>query len=320
MKTNQVISGALFILVGLYFLASNFGLVDLSMRDISPYWPLLIILAGILVLVDPAKKFTNIGTVFALILAVPLAIHSSTIKVTESVSAYEWNSEDENEEEIESDKQEPSVEKLNNQIYSVELKPTTQKAKLEFKSGLAGFELAETSSYLFESDVTSRARVMKLSEEVKGNEQMIQFSDNSSKKWSKKFDSSDENIVLKLNKKPVWDIDLSLGLGELDFDFSDYQVEKLQVDSGLASLKLRFGDKLNKSEIKVNSGLAEVKIEVPERVGCEIKTSGALNGTTFPGFEQIDNKKWRSVGYDKSTAKISIQLEGGLSDLSVTRY
>ena len=109
-------------------------------------------------------------------------------------------------------------------------------------------------------------------------------------------------------------------MGELDFDFSDYRVEKLNVDSGLASLKLRLGSKAPNSEIEVQSGLAEIKIEVPENVGCEIKTSGALNGTTFPGFEQINSKQWRSIGYDKATNKMNIRLQGGLSDLSVSRY
>ena len=318
MKTNQVISGALFILLGLYFLASNFGLVDLSLDDVSPYWPLLIILAGVLVLVDPAKRLMNPGTILVLVLTIPLAIYSSTMKVADSISTFEWNEEDQEASEQEEEKTPKG--KLNSQIYSVELQPTTKKARLVFKSGLAGFQLAETTSFLFESDVTSRARVMKLSEEIKGDEQIVQFSDNSSKKWSKKFDSSDENIVLKLNKKPVWDIDLSLGLGELDFDFSDYRVEKLNVDSGLASLKLRLGSKAPNSEIEVQSGLAEIKIEVPENVGCEIKTSGALNGTTFPGFEQINSKQWRSIGYDKATNKMNIRLQGGLSDLSVIRY
>ena len=70
----------------------------------------------------------------------------------------------------------------------------------------------------------------------------------------------------------------------------------------------------------MNSGLAEIKLEVPEQVGCEITIKGALNGKSFPGFEQIDDKKWRSVGYEKATNKIRIKLEGGLSDLSVTRY
>ncbi|MFN3589237.1 MAG: LiaI-LiaF-like domain-containing protein [Spirosomataceae bacterium] len=319
MKTNQIVSGVLFILLGLYFLASNFGLVDVSLRDISPYWPLLIVLAGVLVLVDPAKRLMNPSTIVVLVLAIPLAIHSSTVKVSESISSFEW-SDEEDYENFEEEREQPSDTKLNNQVYSVELQPTTKKAKLAFKSGLAGFQLAETSTFLFESDVTSRARVMKLSEEVKEDEQVIQFSDNSSKKWSRKLDSSNENIVLKLNKKPIWDIDLSLGLGELDFDFSDYRVEKLNVESGLASLKLRLGNKVQNSEIEVKSGLAEIKIEVPENVGCEIKTSGALNGTTFPGFEQIDSKKWRSIGYDKATNKMSVRLEGGLSDLSVSRY
>lgn len=317
MKTNQVISGSLFILAGLYFLASNFGLIDVEMRDISPFWPLLIVLAGVLVLVNPAKKLMNTGTVFALILAVPLAIHSFTVDVTDSLSSEDWEQE---EEEMEENRGEIPNDSPKSQVYSVDLQATTKKAKLEFKSGLAGFRLEETSDKLFESDVTSRARVMKLSEEVKGDQQIVQFSDNSSKKWSKKFDSSDENIILKLNKKPVWDIDLSVGLGELDFDFSAYKLQKLKVDSGLASLSLRFGDKVSESEIEVNSGLAEIKLEVPEQVGCEITIKGALNGKSFPGFEQIDDKKWRSVGYEKATNKIRIKLEGGLSDLSVTRY
>ena len=123
-----------------------------------------------------------------------------------------------------------------------------------------------------------------------------------------------------MNEKPVWSIDLGIGAGKGDFDFSNYKVKRLDLETGAASIDIKFGDKVDNATVEVKSGVASVKFRVPEGVGCEIRMDGALNSKDFDGFEKVRSGVWQTEGYDKATKKITFDVESGLSSLKVSRY
>jgi len=125
---------------------------------------------------------------------------------------------------------------------------------------------------------------------------------------------------IELNDKPVWNIDLGLGAGKGDFDLSNYKVESLKVSTGVADLNIRLGDKLDRTDVKMEAGVASIDLEIPKSVGCEVVIDGALNLTTFDDLEKINDNLYRSPGFDKSSKKISIKFEGGLSKVKIRRY
>ena len=128
------------------------------------------------------------------------------------------------------------------------------------------------------------------------------------------------NVLLKLSTSPIWNIEMGIGAGELDFDFSNYKVKKLEIETGAASIDIKLGDKQDKVDIDIESGVASVKIKVPESVGCEIKMDGALNSKDFDNFEKIKDGVWQTKGFDKATKKICLNVDSGLSSLKVDRY
>jgi hypothetical protein len=75
----------------------------------------------------------------------------------------------------------------------------------------------------------------------------------------KKWDNNANEWNLRLSNKIPLELEISLGLGEGDLDFTDMQIEDLSLEAGLAEMNIRF-DRPNNKEInrlKIESGLGE---------------------------------------------------------------
>ena len=87
----------------------------------------------------------------------------------------------------------------------------------------------------------------------------------------------------------------------------------------ITDTEIKLGDKAAETTVKVEAGVAQVELQVPNSVGCRIKLDGALNGKDFDGFIK-NGDSYESPDYAKATKKINIEFDGGLSNLKVKRY
>ena len=142
---------------------------------------------------------------------------------------------------------------------------------------------------------------------------------NGNKEWNIKDDNLQNDVTVQLNPNVEWDLDFEIGAGKADFDLSKLNVNKLALKTGVTDTEIKLGDKANDASIKVESGVAQVELQIPQSVGCRIEIDGALNGKDFDGFTKIGDS-YETPGYDKATKKMSIKFEGGLSSLKVKRY
>ncbi|MNQ91846.1 hypothetical protein D3C85_1072450 [compost metagenome] len=113
---------------------------------------------------------------------------------------------------------------------------------------------------------------------------------------------------------------MSMGAGEVDFDFSEYKVRTFNFDGGAAALDIKVGDLLPITDVNVKTGVADVKINVPNASGCRIKTKTGLSAKDFNGFTKLKDGVYETPNYSTSTKKIFINLDGGLSNFEVKRY
>jgi hypothetical protein len=70
----------------------------------------------------------------------------------------------------------------------------------------------------------------------------------------------------------------------------------------------------------VKTGVADVKINIPEGSGCKIRTKTGLSAKDFTDFIKIDNGNYETANYKNSVKKVFINLDGGLSNFEVNRY
>lgn len=335
MKKNRssVFFGALLVAFGLFILAFNYDLINFTFREIAQFWPLLILIGGVAVILHPQKAFFNTVTALCLAFSIPLGIYSSATKGVENIKSelendmdFDFNFDDEDysyhEDELNEDNSSTDSKGVVTQNYSLPLDAGVERAKLDFGGGAAEFHLEPTSSNIFEAKTTLQNGSYSLSDQIKGNTHDIEF--NMKSKKNNRFSVNDEfdlknDVYLKLNTKPIWEMEIKVGAGDLHFDLSEYKVEKLKVETGAASIDIKLGDKQNKLSVDCSSGVAKLKFMIPESIGCVIDIDGAMNSKDFKGFNKR-NGKYYTDNYDTASKTITIDMASALSSLEVGRY
>ncbi len=331
-RKSNIFWGAVLIVLGFLFLGTNLDWFELnwSFRKIAQFWPIMLILAGVAAFFSHKKSIYNATSALLIAFAIPLGIFTcvddGVREVKDEISDginIDIDDFDDDDDDYSSNS-DTTVGDRNKQYFAVVMTPDVKEATLKLGGGAAEFDLEESSNRLFEATTLLSFKTgYTLEEETNAGSKVINFSMKDKK--GKDFNFGDDNkidndVLLKLSTAPVWNIDMGIGAGELDFDFTNYKVKKLDIETGAASIDIKLGDKQDKVDVDIESGVASVKIKVPESVGCEIKMDGALNAKDFDNFEKIKDGLWQTKGFDKATKKIYLNVDSGLSSLKVDRY
>jgi len=72
--------------------------------------------------------------------------------------------------------------------------------------------------------------------------------------------------------------------------------------------------------VSVDAGASDINIFVPNGSGCKIFTDGALSSKHFSDFEKIDSDNYETENFKEAANKIYIEIDCGVSSISVERY
>ena len=332
-RKGNIFWGIVLVVVGFLFLGTNLDWfhLDWSFRQIARFWPLMLIGAGLAAFFNHKKSVYNATSALLIAFAIPLGLYTCVddgvrdfkdeVSDGINIDIDDFDDDDDNNDSF--SKNDTISSDRNKQYFAVEITPELKEATLNLKGGVAEFDLEESNNRLFEATTLLQFKGgYTLEEETITGGKVIDFTmkDKNNSNFHFDGDNKGNDIMLKLSTAPIWTIDMGIGAGEVDFDFSNYKVKKLNLETGAASIDIKFGDKQDNIAVDVKSGVAEVKIHVPESVGCEIRMDGALNSKDFDNFEKIRDGVWQTKGYDKAVKKINLNVESGLSALIVKRY
>ncbi|MGN7888902.1 LiaF transmembrane domain-containing protein [Dyadobacter sp. 22481] len=342
MKNSRgIVWGGLLVIFGVIWLLRSMNLLNIDWDLVLPYWPVLLILAGAILIA--AGRERGSGGIVALLIT--LAVFGGVVNKTHQAFDnhgnnwnFGWDDDDDNDDhdygfhhdddgddaDDDEDKDSDYSKDRNNPIngsYNYEMEDFIQKANFNLEGGAGSFSLNGNTAKLFEAATTST---------------MVGFRSNTS---VNKLDNSasvtlkmeEGNVKIKngeisnqakihLNEKPVWSIDLGIGAGKGDFDFSNYKVEKLKVSTGVADMDIRLGDKVPTANVDIEAGVASVTLEIPESVGCEMHMDGALNAKNMEGLNKVGNGYYRTSNFDTASKKVIVHYEGGLTSINIKRY
>ena len=131
---------------------------------------------------------------------------------------------------------------------------------------------------------------------------------------------SKNKTLIKLNTSPVWDLNFEVGAAAINFDFSPYKTDKIEIKMGAASLKAKLGNKSDVTNMYVKAGVSSVDILVPESSGCEIQCKTALSSKEFDDFIKVNSNLYRTANFDSAKKKIYLDIDTGISSIHVSRY
>ncbi len=306
MKSEKVIWGLLLVFVGGVILFDNLGVIDFYWSFVWRFWPVLLILSGVNMLFS--KSDSKIGGIIAIGItcAVLIFIGYQGISGRGSFSSG-WLEEGNRD----------SANRPLTTILSEPFVAGTRKAELSIKAGTSSFNLEESTSNLFEASATRSAGRYSLKKVSRDSVEILDF---------RMIESSAESSIrenevnFKMNSAPLWDIKIQMGAGELDFDLRPYNVEKVFLEGGAASFKLKMGMPETATTMTIKTGVSDIELFVPRGAGCQIKTDSGLSSEDFDGFTRQPDGSYATSNFNSTTKRIIIAMKGGLSNIEVKRY
>jgi len=295
MKTKHVFWGVLFITIGLLWLFDHVIHFRYEWGDIWKLWPVVIIFWGVSVMVKHqiVKAIIAGFTAFILAFAIFSSVKYGIVNAGEGIE-FNFDGNDHSFHYGVTDYSEPYSRSYDN-------------ASLHFKAGAGSFIVKDTTGELFFAHSEGRRDNYNLSKNAEHNKVDLDFE--MTQKHISIFNGKNRNRVeLKLNSNPLWDLDFDLGAASVNFDLSPYRTEKISIDMGAASLKLKLGDRAKETRLDLNAGASSIEIEVPEDAACEIKADVNLSSKHFDGFKSVDDDTYRTDNFDTAKNKIYITI------------
>ncbi len=188
---------------------------------------------------------------------------------------------------------------------------------LELDAVAGEFSISETDDYLLKFERQGNLGKYYLEADNVGSAVVLKLSMEEGKIRSSGFNNEAE---ISLNPVPVWDINMDAGAAKIEFDLSPFKIDRVDIDGGASSIWLKFGDKIDKTDLEINTGASAITIEVPEEVGCEVKTNTVLSSKSFDGFDKIESGLYQTPGFNSNDKQIFIGIDAAVTSLRVERY
>lgn len=308
MKAEKIFWGIILVFIGVIFLLENFDVIDFSWGHVWRFWPIILIISGVNILFS---KYNNkaASIVIGIITIIGLGLLTYS-----GLQTNRYNSRQVFNEEWSDDSNSSS----SYSSYSEDYNEAIKYAKLEIAGGASSFEIDSVTQKLFEANIEGSSNYI-LKNTLNDSVANLSFSSKGMKDLKLEENGLGE-VKMLLNANPIWDIKLRMGAGEMDFDFEKYKVRNLDLKGGAAEFKLKLGALLDTVNVNVKTGLASVNIEVPEGVGCSIRSTSGLSSKEFGGFQEKGRGVFETSNFQTSPKKIFLVLNGGLSELKVKRY
>jgi len=311
MKLDRIMWGIILLFIGGVLLLENFNIIEFYWGSVWRFWPIFLIIGGVNILF--AKSKSQVGGIISIaVLAITLSLlfyRGIQRPAPEQSKHYNYDFDGED--------GDSSVSSM--QSFDLPYEDSTgKKTILNISGGGTSYELVDTTDSLFSAQVARRGGSFSLMNQSVDSTRTVSFKMKNRKNWN--MGESGNNVRLKLNANPVWEMHMNMGAGEVDFDFSPYKVREFNFDGGAAALDIKFGDLLPICDVRVKTGVADVKIHVPTGSGCRIKSKTGLSSKDFEGFTKMNDGTYETSNYATSTKKIFISLDGGLSNFEVRRY
>jgi len=312
MSYRKIFWGVVLVIIGILFILKNVGLIFFDWGTIWRLWPLILILWGVSLI--PVKDYMKL-----ILSVVAIALSIWLVNRYDKSGYYDFGWDKDRHSfhyDLDDDKWNDgsAVQELFQSDDS-----TIQRVELNLDAAAGDFSLNDSTpdnklmtfwkkgnigNYSMTSNDDSSTRVISLSI----NDSHVRLKNNGNR------------VKLGLSTRPVWDFDFDIGAASIRFDLSKYKVGKLKIDGGASSIDVKMGDLNELTNIDIDAGASSIDLRIPESVGAELKTETVLSSRNFEGFDKISSGLYRTKNFSQASKKIFIDIDAGVSSLSIRRY
>lgn len=322
--TGRLFWGLIFLVVGVLLLLGNLGVVGWQMLwGILQLWPLLLVLAGLLVLLRGGPiLYTWLAILVVFLMGALLLVFAGP-----RWGGWQWGSPDYrwdfNYNNGRNYNYGPSRGQNHVEVPPDGGLPATARLKLEFGSErleLAG-DSALQQALVGDLGYWRTPPDFRYSRSNGSLDVTIRQGRGDWPAWlGPGQGEGDFSWGLRLSDKVAWNLELDTGASDSMLDLSLLRVSSLKVNNGASRLVVRFGDTGVTTTGKINSGVSDLRLEVPPSVGVRLRVDGALANTNIGGMGFIlDNKTYTSPNFSSARSKVDLELDIGVSNLTLSQ-
>jgi hypothetical protein len=308
MSYRKIFWGILLVIIGILFILKNTGVLFFSWHTMWHLWPVILILWGISLI--PVKDWIKLVLSLLTVVITFFAMQQYGPKDNHNWN-FEWNDNNDR------DNDDEDSTTIYNNVMSEDYDSLTKYAELKLNIGVGNFTIKDTTNLLIE--VKHDNNNANYSMTAKAEDSLTRI-DLSLEKGEFNNGNVRNNVKMKLNPNPIWDLDLNVGAAEVDFDLSGFKTRNLKIQGGASDIDLKIGAAVPLTDVKLEAGAASIMIRVPESAGCEIISNTFMASKDFKGFTKIGKQKYQTPNFAKSTNKIMIDLQAGVARVDVVRY
>lgn len=310
------------VLIGAAFLLHNFGYIQFHWENFAFLWPLFIVVPGVLLLLGLSNAswvgvLRGVIIVGAVVLLLFGNFHYRHNWWWLGHHTYTYNSD--NDDNDNNDENSNNGKAVSNGQFSHPFEQGIKVARLDISGGATTFRLNDTTSQLFAADIKSNRNKFQFNSHREDSVYVMDFHMNKHDSWWN--DDDDKDVVsISMNTRPEWEMYITAGATDLDFDLSKYKMRDVTIKGGAGQFVVKMGEPLATSNVSVTTGASDVTINVPKDAACSIESSSGLSSTDYPGFSKKDDGHYETDNFASAKNKYYIHISGGVSDFKVHKY
>jgi hypothetical protein len=313
MKYRHLFWGLILIAIGMLFILNNLGIVHFSWFSFWRLWPVILLFWGITLLpVKDMVKYVLLGVVLVSMFFVINRLPEGrpwywNFKHPDHSFRWEWDDE----------KNDSTITTSSDQNLSVPFDSLAKRGILKLDAAAGNFIIKGTTpeflSFVKSGDIGNYELT---TNDIHGDKKItLKMQEGTSRHNIRK-----NEVNIRLNSKPAWNLDMSIGAAAVDFDLSDYRIDSANFEAGATSMVVRLGDKNPRTFVEFNAGASSLHIDVPKTAGCQVTSESFLVSKTLEGFENKGNHVYQTSNFKENKTKIYITIKTAISSIDVSRY
>ena len=297
MNANRFFWGLIILMLGIFWLLSNFGVLPSNFWfEIWKLWPLLLIFWGVSLLFNKEKRG---GLVISIII---VALFACIIVLF----GWLYNSG-------------KTYTSTSTPVSEIILENASN-GDINFKFGAAELTINGVSDKLIEGETETIAEI-----EVKsssgGTNQKVTIEQSANVPFNWGVNNGKNEMNFKLTDKIPLSVNLDTGASKFDLDLSKNKVSGLTINCGASEGDIKIGSLMDIVNIVISSGASNFNLKVPTDFALKIVNKSGLSGNNFGNLGlQKDGEIWKSEGFETATKKIDLTFSSGVSNLNIERY
>lgn len=306
MKGRRLVEGTILIALGLILLCNTLGFLEWRVwLDASRFWPVALVIMGVLILLRRSVPWVLIVLMVALIGLSAVRIPLDFV----GINPWDWHEPGSGmgREPLESGTfhmEEPLAEGIESAEVSIDLSA----GNIEVSGGTANLIEGALDYIGAEPQVEYRRAASREVISIKGG-LSGRRSGGAAPRWS-----------LRLTESVPVSIAIDAGAGRADMDFSTVRLSALDVDSGAGQFRAVFGDHGLRTDVSIDTGAADITLVVPASVGMRLKVSSAATGGNLGSSGLAKSGEfWISDNFDTAKSTLDIRISSAVSRLNVER-